>query len=307
VRRLAICSCAAAVVMSASCGGQKHSAALSTTPCEPPVAPHADWQPMDRDAFSFMLPPHFRRLPATGIDSWVEMYVSFDKQDEVSFDYGQWSNDLRPDSDAYEQYSVCADTIGGRFATIVTLKIKKAPSHKEKRPYVAAATWRSLNLSRRIATHLTIWTQTDDARRLGTLLAVLHSVRFATHGNVPAPRIDSTPVARTIDTVVKFRTETSLDSTLLQGEIAGRLLNAVTGAPLQYGEVSIVYPDHRHTSRRAFADAEGNFRIRGLPDESARVIGSRLGFRSDSISLNPSLKRFVRFALAVDPTLTIRY
>lgn len=254
-----------------------------------------------------MLPPHFRRLPGIGTDSWVEMYVSADEHDEVSFDYGQWSNDLRLDSDAFEQYSVCADTIGGRFATIVTLKIKKSLSHKEKRSYVAAASWRSLNPSGRIATHLTIWTQTSDARRLGTLLGVLHSVRFPHQGDVPAPHVDSTPVARTIDTVAKFRTETSLDSTLLQGEIAGRLLNAVTGAPLQYGEVSIVYPDHRHTSRRVVTDAEGNFRIRGLPDESARVIAGRLGFRSESILLNPSLKRFVRFALTVDPSFTIWY
>ena len=262
---------------------------------------------MDRKAFAFTLPPHFRRLPATGIDSWVEMYASADDQDEISFDYGQWSNDLRPDSDQYEQYSACADTIGGWPATIVTLRIKKAISHKEKRPYVAAATWRSLNPSGRMVTHLTFWTQTSDVRRLGSLLAVLRSVRLPARVDLPAIRIDSAPVAQTIDTVAKFRTEISLDSTLREGEIAGRLISAVTGAPLQYGEVSIVYPDHRHTSRRAFTDADGNFRVRGLPDESARVIGSRLGFRSDSISLKPSLKRFVRFALAVDPTLTIRY
>ena len=178
-------SCTTAVVLSASCGGPRPVLAVPTAPCAPSIEAHPDWQLMDRGAFTFRLPPHFRKQPGTGIDSWVESYASEDGDDEVEFDYGQWSSDLRPDSAVNEQYSACVDTIGGKPATIVTLRIRDSRVHKNERPYVAAATWRSLTPSERVATHLTMMTQTRDARRLGDLLAVLRSVRFPVRNGGP--------------------------------------------------------------------------------------------------------------------------
>jgi hypothetical protein len=71
-----------------------------------------------------------------------------------------------------------------------------------------------------------------------------------------------------IDSVVRFHSETSVDSSLREGEIRGRLVSASTGAPVQFGRVWMTYPNHRHTTRQIIADTEGHFLIAGLPDET---------------------------------------
>src|SRR5438270_10534726 len=70
-----------------------------------------------------------------------------------------------------------------------------------------------------------------------------------------------------VDSTVRFQREISSDSALAPGEIEGTVVSATTGAPVLWAEVSIEYPQHRHTMRRVFGDTEGRFRIKGLPDE----------------------------------------
>ena len=83
-------------------------------------------------------------------------------------------------------------------------------------------------------------------------------------------------------------------------------MSASTGAPVPRAEVWIAYPNHRHTERMVFADAEGNFRIRGLPDEMGILHAQGDGFRRDSVTINPHAKPVVRFALPVTPII-LRY
>lgn len=85
------------------------------------------------------------------------------------------------------------------------------------------------------------------------------------------------------DSISWFQTETSVYSTLPQGEITGRVVSASTGVPVPKGEVWIVYPNHRHTKRKVFADAEGHFGMKGLPDEFGTLYGAGEGFRTDSV------------------------
>jgi hypothetical protein len=102
-----------------------------------------------------------------------------------------------------------------------------------------------------------------------------------------------------VDSTRRFQTTISFDSSLSPGEIAGTVVSASTGAPAPMVEVWIDYPAHRHTERLVHTDAEGNFRIKGLPDEPVILHAGGLGFRTDSVSINPQSKSFVRFALPV--------
>ena len=102
-----------------------------------------------------------------------------------------------------------------------------------------------------------------------------------------------------MDSTRRFQTKVSIDSTLSSGEIAGTVVSASTGAPAPMVTVWIDYPAHRHTQRQVFTDAEGNFRIKGLPDERGILHASGLGFHPDSVPINPQTKSFVRFALPV--------
>jgi len=170
--------CAAiGIALLPSCHNPHHAAILPAAPCATPVAGRGDWKLIDRGDFAFELPPRFRRPagPGGGIDSWVESYPSKDGRQTVSFEYGQWSNDLRPDSDEYSDFAACKDSIGGRPATVATLRIHD-PKHKVRDGlYIAAAAWRSPVSPRE---HLTIWTETRDAKSLNVLLTVLRTVKF---------------------------------------------------------------------------------------------------------------------------------
>jgi len=109
-----------------------------------------------------------------------------------------------------------------------------------------------------------------------------------------------------LDSTRRFQTKVSVDSTLSSGEIAGTVVSASTGAPAPMVTVWIDYPAHRHTERQVFTDAEGNFRIKGLPDETGILHASGLGFRPDSVPINPQTKSRVRLALLVVPII-LRY
>jgi len=102
-----------------------------------------------------------------------------------------------------------------------------------------------------------------------------------------------------VDSTRRFQTTVSFDSTLSSGEIVGTVVSASTGAPAPMVTVWIAYPAHRHTERQVFTGAEGSFRIKGLPEETGMLHASGLGFRPDSVPINPQTKSVVRFALPV--------
>ena len=102
-----------------------------------------------------------------------------------------------------------------------------------------------------------------------------------------------------VDSIMRFPTTISFDSTLSSGEIAGAVVSASTDAPAPMVEVWIDYPAHRHTERLVHTGADGNFRIKGLPDEAVMLHAGGLGFRTDSVRIDPEARSFVRFALPV--------
>jgi hypothetical protein len=146
-------------------------------PCAAPMAPRGAWQLVERDGFSFQLPPRFHspKQQEMGIDSWVESFVTSDRREYLSFDYGQWSGSIPPDSDAFTDYSACAESINGHPAIIVTLRVRDTRMVALRGAYVAAASWRSPIVP---GYHLTIWAQARDRHVLADYLAVLRTVSF---------------------------------------------------------------------------------------------------------------------------------
>ncbi len=106
-------------------------------------------------------------------------------------------------------------------------------------------------------------------------------------------------VPQQIDSTVRFEREISSDSTLVPGEIRGIVLSATTGEPVSRAEVSIAYPGHRHTQRTIFGNADGRFRIKGLPEDDGILYAGGDGFHWDSVVVNPHTKPVIRFALHV--------
>jgi hypothetical protein len=175
VRRYLIPCAAMSMSLLPSCRNPRHTSMFPIAPCGTPMVPRGDWQLIDRGDFSFELPPSFRRRAGTGIDSWVESYSSRDGRETVSFDYGQWSNPLLPDSETDFDFATCQDSIGGKPATVVIHRIHD-PKHQDSDGwYIAVAAWRSPVTSR---AHLTLSTATREPSSLNVLLTVLRTVKF---------------------------------------------------------------------------------------------------------------------------------
>jgi hypothetical protein len=118
-------------------------------------------------------------VPVRGIDSYVEQFEDDRGNAMISLDLGWYSNDLRPDSAFYSSYARCRDVIGGHAATVITGIVRNPQDRRQDGRYAAAATWRDLTgASDTPQTHLTIWTETRDPRRLPELLAMLRTVQL---------------------------------------------------------------------------------------------------------------------------------
>jgi hypothetical protein len=96
----------------------------------------------------------------------------------ITMDLGWYSNNLQPDSDVYASYTRCSEVIGGRPATVITAIARRPDDRRGDGRYVAAATWRNVAGvgDSVVQTHLTVWTETRDPRRLPELLAMLRTV-----------------------------------------------------------------------------------------------------------------------------------
>lgn len=104
-----------------------------------------------------------------------------------------------------------------------------------------------------------------------------------------------------VDTVVRYQTEIAVDSLPAAGEVVGSVVSAHDGAPIQSAQVWIYFPPNRHTARVVITNAQGDFRITGLPADSGVLSAKRIGLRSQSIDVD--LRRGVRarFALRINP------
>jgi hypothetical protein len=130
--------------------------------------------------FAFRIPPGFRQVPVQGIDSYVEQFEADRGNATISFDFGWYSNDLKLDSAFHTSYGRCSDVIGGRAATIITAVVRNPEDRRQNGRHVAAATWRNVTDAPDTIpqTHLTIWAETRDRRRMPELLAMLRTVEF---------------------------------------------------------------------------------------------------------------------------------
>ena len=144
------------------------------SPCPAASLDVSEWTPIDRQLFSFRLPQGFRTIPVQGIDSWVEEFATSDSSQVVSFDFGGFSSDLSYDPGAYSEYERSTETLGGREATVVVVRLKNASYRPQDGTYAAAATWRNV----RDGQHLTLWTWSPEPANLERLLVVLRTVRF---------------------------------------------------------------------------------------------------------------------------------
>jgi hypothetical protein len=149
-------------------------------PCARPAVDVASWTRIARPRFAFRIPPGFRQVPVQGIDSYVQQFDADGGDAMISLDLGAYSNDLQPDSVFYSSYARCSDVIGGHPATIITAIVRNPQDRRQDGRYAAAATWRNLTgvPDTLRQTHLTIWTETRDPRRLAELLATLRSVEL---------------------------------------------------------------------------------------------------------------------------------
>jgi hypothetical protein len=162
----------------ASCAARADSSVLPR-PCPAPNVATANWSTIRESGFSFKLPAGYERIPVQGIDSNVGRFRNAAKDAEVSFDWGWYSNNLANDPTTFSSYSACAETIGGRAATVVTGVLRGGDRAGH---YVAAATWRDIYNGEN-PVHLTIWNTTRDPAHLAELLGMLRTVEFAARGS----------------------------------------------------------------------------------------------------------------------------
>jgi hypothetical protein len=104
-----------------------------------------------------------------------------------------------------------------------------------------------------------------------------------------------------VDTVVRFQTKLEVDSLPAAGEAVGTVVSAHDGTPIQSAQVWISFPPDRHTPRGVITDAEGQFRLVGLPADSGVLSAKRIGLKSQSIDVDLRHGVRVRFALRINP------
>lgn len=137
------------------------------------VVPGEGWVRVDREGFSFALPPGFEKTAAQPIDSDAANYVFGGSS--LHHDYGYytsaWSREHMAQhgievSDLVEQRV----RIGDRTAQLV--------AYRSGGTYVVRAWWGSVRRSFGVDEHLLLLGETDDVQMRRTLLASIYSVRF---------------------------------------------------------------------------------------------------------------------------------
>lgn len=161
------------------CRTSPESTTDALSQCVPFALDTAGWEVVERNAFTFRVPPDFREASVQGIDSDVARFEAAGGGAAVSTDLGWYSNDLSHDPGVYEEYESCAAVIGGRPALLVTGTLRERSASGAVR-YVAAAAWRDIlpGGDEDMPVHLTMWGEVQDSSRFQDVLTVLHTVRF---------------------------------------------------------------------------------------------------------------------------------
>lgn len=130
--------------------------------------PAPDWETVEREGFSFLLPPGFEKLPLTPIDSDAASYergTAF-----FMYDYGWYSPRPRAPEGAVD-VTPARTRIGGRVVSLLAYRLGGA--------LVVEAFWAQVRRSpgeERV--DLFMRADAEDMDDLHELVAVIHSVRF---------------------------------------------------------------------------------------------------------------------------------
>ena len=159
-----------ALVLLPACGGRQLIAPedLPDDLQVPPLSVGA-WEQVQRDGFSFALPPGFQKESGIPIDSDAATYVRGD--DALHYDFGVytgpwWAQPHIPATDVKQAWVKLA----GREAQLVSYRLDGR--------YVVRAWWEEVGRSAVGDVHLLVRGESATAAGREELLAVLHSVRF---------------------------------------------------------------------------------------------------------------------------------
>ncbi len=140
-------------------------------PCELASANTAGWQEVDAGPFLIRLPAGYRKIDVHGIDSLVGRWELSAIQ-LVTFDWGQFSDDLSRAGMQLNDLVACTETIDGYPARVVMGFDSPGTWHGGGQKFVVAAAWRTIGA-------LTL-TATGNKSDVPTLFAIIRSVVFKT-------------------------------------------------------------------------------------------------------------------------------
>ena len=149
---------------------------LRVGPCEAPAADTTGWRIVEHDAFLFLVPPDFQRMPVQPVDSDVAQWGTGPRRSAI-YDFGPFSSDLQ-EATRLAGYSSCATQIGDRAAFLVAGWDSAGTWFGGGPKLVVAATWRDLRPGTTSSVHLTLSATSDRRNEYGVLVAIVRSVRF---------------------------------------------------------------------------------------------------------------------------------
>lgn len=136
------------------------------------VVPAADWERVQRDDFSFQVPPGFQKLDLQPIDSDAATWAT--GSSSLHYDYGwytgPWSAEETIDGHRVRDVTRQRVRIGGRTAELVAFRYGAVQ--------VVRAWWGAVDSSHGQAEDLLVRIETDDPALRELLLASIYSVRF---------------------------------------------------------------------------------------------------------------------------------
>ncbi len=90
------------------------------------------------------------------------------------------------------------------------------------------------------------------------------------------------------------------------GAVTGKILDRSTNQPLEYATVSVINNATGKTTDGSITDANGQFKISGLPDGSYKIVIGFLGYENitiDTVSLSSTKHTFSLGTLSLDPSV----
>ena len=136
------------------------------------VVAGGDWQRVDREDFSFLVPPGFEKLALQPIDSDVAAWAL--GSSSLGYDYGwytgPWSPEESIDGQPVRDVTRQRVRIGGRTAEMVAFRYGTV--------HVVRAWWGEVDRSHGQDEHLMLRIETDDRGLREQLLASIYSVQF---------------------------------------------------------------------------------------------------------------------------------